>query len=289
MVGLFKPRFAAVLLLLSTCQAIDFSYVTNLASDLYSKIGKPNLTQVMNSTWFSKIFSSRGYGDSFQMFPSAPDCPLFQCPSGQRAFGKQNHQIWSYGCRQSGMSLLSKQASAMSSHIKPLIRQSLDEVNSCCINQSICKQTCGMTSKRCHDAFVSCYTKACGGGRDYNCLLQAMLNSAMAEKDPDKPWDQTQQCKAYDQGQQDACTCVATEDYEKATDEKLQDFYKRFNPSQLDSDGNLIGYDDFWTKWRGKEAEMFNALVTKYQDQAVEVRSKPGADEHENLQGPDEL
>merc|ERR1719171_2546279 len=88
-------------------------------------------------------------------------------------------------------------------------------VDKCCVERDICKQTCGMTSKACHDAFQKCSQKVCKGNQ--NCQLQAMMSEIMSEpydpdeyKDVDKKYDPEEtKCKGYKRGQADACQCVA--------------------------------------------------------------------------------
>jgi hypothetical protein len=112
--------------------------------------------------------------------------------------------------------------------------------------------------------------------------MQAMLSEMMSEPyDPDEKFDDKKydpdaaKCKGYNRGQQEACECVGEDQWQDSTNEKLKAFYSKFNPEKLDKKGQIKDLDDVWKKWKGKEAEMFLALATKYKDKAVEIRVKP--------------
>jgi hypothetical protein len=95
-----------------------------------------------------------------------------------------------------------------------------------------------------------------------------------AEKD--KKYDpEAQKCKGYNRGQNESCMCVPKAEFKGLTEKKLKSFYGKFNPEKLDSKGDIKDVDDVWKKWKGKEADMFMALNTKYKAKAVEIRVKP--------------
>merc|ERR1719436_452048 len=111
-------------------------------------------------------------------------------------------------------------------------------LNKCSVDRDICKQTCGMTSKACHDNFQKCSKKICKG--DQNCDMQAMLSEIMSEpydadeKFDDKKYDpETARCKGYNKGQQEACQCIPEDKWQDATNSKLKAFYSKFNPEKL--------------------------------------------------------
>lgn len=157
-------------------------------------------------------------------------------------------------------------------------------VDKCCVERDICKQTCGMTPKVCHDTFQKCSSKTCKG--DQNCELQAMMSEIMSEpydpeetKKPDYKYDPTEaQCRGYNRGQNESCECVHKDDWQSATEAKLKAFYGKFNPEKLNKKGEIKDAKDVWKKWKGKEHEMFMALTMKYKDKAVEIRVKPKPD-----------
>jgi len=221
-----------------------------------------------------------GQGGGFGGYnPPAPICPAFSCPSGQKAVGKPDHKIWSYGCKDAGMNILSAANFDASNPFAGM--QGGKSVNKCCIERDICKQTCGMTSKECHETFQKCSAKICKG--DQNCNLQAMMSEIMSEpvdtesdKDKDKKYDPDEyKCKGYNRGQKEACMCVPKKEFKAATENNLKSFYSKFNPEKLNKKGEIKDVEEVWKKWKGKEPAMLMALATKYKDKAVEIRVKP--------------
>merc|ERR1712037_449850 len=91
-----------------------------------------------------------------------------------------------------------------------------------------------------------------------------------AKYDPD-----TSKCYDYKKGQDDACTCVAKDEFKSATEDKLKSFYKKYNSEKLDASGEIKDLDEVWSKWKGKEPELIMALTTKYKAKAVDIRQKP--------------
>jgi len=220
------------------------------------------------------------FGGGYNNRP-APNCPLFTCPAGQKPVGKLDYQTWSYGCKDSGMNFLSMNNLDPNN---PYGGQKQKSVDRCCVERDICKQTCGMTPKACHDSFQKCSSKICKG--DQNCELQAMMAEMMSEpsdpeesKSPDYKYDPVaMQCRGYNKGQNASCECVGKEEWQGVTEAKLKAFYAKFNPEKLNKKGEIKDVKDVWKKWKGKEPDMFMALTTKYKDKAVEIRVKPKPD-----------
>lgn len=217
-----------------------------------------------------------GFGGGYN--PPPPKCPAFQCKKGEKPVGKLDHQIWSHGCKEGGMSFLNTASFDPNDPLKGLNQGT--SVNKCCVDRDICKQTCGMSAMACHENFQKCSKKICKG--DSNCEMQAMLSEMLSEpyedegQDPSKKYDpEAARCKGYDRGQKEACQCVAKESWQESTNNKLKAFYGKFNPEKLNNDGEIKDLDEVWKKWKGKEAEMFLALATKYKEKAVEIRAKP--------------
>eukprot|EP00443_Scrippsiella_acuminata_P078460 CAMPEP_0115428368 /NCGR_PEP_ID=MMETSP0271-20121206/29942_1 /TAXON_ID=71861 /ORGANISM="Scrippsiella trochoidea, Strain CCMP3099" /LENGTH=404 /DNA_ID=CAMNT_0002853461 /DNA_START=64 /DNA_END=1276 /DNA_ORIENTATION=- len=207
--------------------------------------------------------------------PPAPICPAFKCADGEMAVGNPDHQIWSYGCKDSGMNILN---AASFDPNNPYANMGQKSVDKCCVERDICKQTCGMTSKACHDNFQKCSQKICKG--DQNCQLQAMMSDIMSEpyddEDKDKKYDpERAKCKGYNRGQQESCRCVPKKDFKSAVESNLKGFYSKFNSEKLDKKGDIKDKDEVWKKWKGKEPDMFMALAAKYKSKAVEIRQKP--------------
>merc|ERR1712183_90166 len=103
-------------------------------------------------------------------------------------------------------------------------------INKCCIERDICRQTCGMSAKECFDAYQKCKQKTCKS--DQNCELNAMM--ADFDNDPfDNPNDRPKEeryesknpCKGYHKGQQERCRCVPKDNLRSANEEKLASFY----------------------------------------------------------------
>lgn len=84
--------------------------------------------------------------------PPAPVCKAFQCPSGQQAVGREDVDIVSYGCKEAGLNVLSMKDFDPSNPYASM-NQLGKNLNKCCLERDICKQTCGMTSKECHDSY----------------------------------------------------------------------------------------------------------------------------------------
>jgi len=213
--------------------------------------------------------------------PPAPICPAFTCPSGQKAVGKAEHiPVVSYGCKDSGMNVFNAGSFDPNDPLGSM-KQGGKNLNKCCVERDICKQTCGMTSKECHDGFQKCQAKVCKG--DQNCQLQGMI--ADMGGDPyhnpddlpaDKRYDpEMSKCRGYSEAQKNVCRCVAKDDKLSANEEKLKAFYGKHNPEKLDDMGDIKDVDEVWKKWKGKEAQMFVALATKYKDKVVEIKEKP--------------
>lgn len=78
----------------------------------------------------------------------------------------------SYGCKEAGLNVLSMKDFDPSNPYAGM-NQMGKNLNKCCIERDICKQTCGMTAKECHEAYQKCQQKICKG--DQNCQLQAMV------------------------------------------------------------------------------------------------------------------
>merc|ERR1719162_1363642 len=57
-------------------------------------------------------------------------------------------------------------------------------VDKCCVDRSICTQTCGATSRQCHDEYWACTKKICKG--DQNCDMAAMMGSYSSEPADDE-------------------------------------------------------------------------------------------------------
>lgn len=213
--------------------------------------------------------------------PPAPICPAFQCEAGEVAVGKPENHLWSYGCKDSGMNVLNAGSFDPNNPLGGMSQG--PSVDKCCIERDICRQTCGMPSKTCHDNFQKCSTKICKGNQ--NCQLQAMVSEMMSEpvddepaSDPKKYDPDTAKCKGYNRGQKEACMCVPKADAKGAIEGKLTSFYSAYNPEKVDSSGGIKDLDDVWKKWKGKEADMFLALGNKYKKQAVQMRQKPKRD-----------
>jgi len=211
--------------------------------------------------------------------PPAPICKPFSCPAHHKAVGKPDYKIWSYGCKESGMNILS--ASSLNLNSKdPFANMQQKNVNKCCIERDICRQTCGMTSKMCHDNYHKCANKICKN--DQNCQLSAMMADISSEPDDDElqnppaKYDpEAAKCKSYLRGQNESCMCVPNGEAESAMWTKLKGFYGTHNPEKLNKKGEIKDAEEVKAKWQGKEAEMFMALATKYKDKAVEIRKKP--------------
>jgi len=210
--------------------------------------------------------------------PPAPVCAPFKCKSGEVPVGRPEHKIWSYGCKEAGMNVFSMADLDPNNPLAGMNKQKHD-MDKCCVEKDICKQTCGKTSKECHEQFQKCSKKSCKGNQ--NCQLQAFMADLMSEPvedeaDKAKKFDpEGSKCKAYTRGQSEACMCVPKGDFKSATESKLRRFYKDFNPEKLTEDGEIKDVEEVWKKWKGKEADMFMALATKYKAKAVEIREKP--------------
>lgn len=207
--------------------------------------------------------------------PPPPKCKPFTCGEGEWAVGKPDVQIWSYGCKDSGVNFMDMSSFDMNDPLGGMNKQK-SPVDKCCIERDICKQTCGMSAKQCHDGFQKCSAKVCKGNK--NCEMQAMFAdivsdpvSAEEEKDPLAD----RKCIAYEKAQKENCQCVPKTERRSANERKLKAFYQKFNPEKLESDGTIKDAEGVWKKWAGKEPEMFMALATKYKDKAVEIREKP--------------
>ena len=116
--------------------------------------------------------------------PPAPVCKAFQCPSGQQPVGREEVEIVSYGCKEAGLNVLSMKDFEPSNPYAGM-NQLGKNLNKCCLERDICKQTCGMTAKECHDSYQKCQQKVCKG--DQNCQLQAMVADFTGD-----PYDENQ-------------------------------------------------------------------------------------------------
>lgn len=213
--------------------------------------------------------------------PPAPVCKPFKCPKGTKAAGNGDHKLWSYGCKDSGLNVLS-----MADLGNPMGGMNKGKnVDKCCVERDICKQTCGTTSTECHNNFQACTKKTCKG--DQNCNLAAMMSDIRSDpEDVEEPKaipeeynyekdKQKRDCRGYENAQKSACVCVPDEDWQLTTDGNLKAFYRKHNPEKLDDQGEIKDIDDVWKKWKGKEPQMFQALATKYKAKAVTIKEKP--------------
>jgi len=215
--------------------------------------------------------------------PPAPKCPSFTCPAGQKPVGRPEHTISSHGCRDSGVNFANMgDLNGMPGGNPFANLGGGPKLNKCCVEKDLCRQTCGMSAKACHDKFQACTGRICGN--DQNCKLQAMMSDFKydagddedSKKDPDAKYDpDVAKCKPYHKGQKEACMCVPEAQFKPAVERKLKAFYSKFNHKKLDRSGNIIDVDEVWKKWTGKEADMFMALASKYKDKAVRMKSNP--------------
>lgn len=218
--------------------------------------------------------------------PPAPICKMFKCPKGEKPVGNSSHQLWSYGCKDSGINFMSMASLDPNNPLGGMNQGK--NVDKCCVERDICKQTCGTTSKQCHDEFQKCSKKICKG--DQNCQLSAMMSDIKSdpedEEEKNKPipeeYDyeknrQKRDCGGYEKNQKAACQCVPDDDWQMVTDSNLKAFYKAYNPEKLNEEGEITDIESVWSKWKGKEPQMFQALATKYKKNAVESRIKPKA------------
>jgi len=224
-----------------------------------------------------------GYGGTGGYQPPAPVCKKFQCPKGQRPAGRSGRQIWSYGCKDSGINFLSTASFDLNNPLGGMNKGK--SVDKCCIERDICKQTCGTTSKECHDLYWTCSKKICKG--DQNCEMSAMMGGFQGDavedepkKDPPEEWNyerdkQKRECGGFEKWQKESCVCVAEGEWQAATDTNLKAFYKVYNPEKLDSKGEIKDPAEVWKKWKGKEPQMFQALASKYRQKAVQIKEKP--------------
>jgi|EP00927_Polykrikos_kofoidii_P081070 hypothetical protein len=201
----------------------------------------------------------------------APNCPQFTCPSGKKAVGKVNNQIFSYG-RQDSLNMFNM---ASFDPANPYASAKPKSTQKCVVERDICKQTCGMPVKTCHDNFQKCTAKICKG--DQNCKLQASMADIYAEPyvTDEEKYDHLNKCKGYNNAQAAACSCVPEAEAQAANENKLKEFYGKFNPEKLTKKGEIKDAKDVWKKWKGKEPEMFMALAQKYKDKAVDIRTAP--------------
>lgn len=226
------------------------------------------------------------FGGAGDYTPPAPSCKKFSCPAGQKAAGNSDHQLWSYGCKDSGMNILSM--ADLNGGLGGLNKPKGKNVDKCCIERDICKQTCGTTAAECHNNFHACTKKVCKG--DQNCNLAAMMADIGADppeeeeekksKDPPEEYNyekdkQRRDCRGYERAQNSSCICVPQDDWQLTTNANLKSFYSRYNPEKLDDAGEIKDIDDVWKKWKGKEPAMFQAMATKYKDKAVTRKVKP--------------
>jgi len=242
-------------------------------------MAKLRLAAVLAIAWVpvgvQSQFGGGGFGGYAPPAPKCKDFGGFSCKKDEKPVGKVDYQLWSYGCKESGMSFMNTASFDPSNPMKGMQQKNVDK---CCVERDICKQTCGMSAVACHDGFQKCSKKICKG--DQNCDMQAMLSEIMSdpvdEASPEKGSDPDEsRCKGYNKAQRDSCHCVGKEEWQFETDSKLKAFYGKFNPEKLNNEGEIKDLDDVWKKWKGKEADMFMALATKYKDKAVEIRVKP--------------
>jgi len=217
--------------------------------------------------------------------PPPPVCKPFKCPKGTKPAGNGDHQIWSYGCKDSGINVFSMANFNANDPLGGMKNQGKN-VDKCCVERDICKQTCGTTSQECHNNFHACSKKICKG--DQNCNLAAMMSDINydPEEEKDKPKEppeefnyekdrQKRDCRAFEKGQNASCVCVPDDDWQLTTDSNLKAFYRKHNPEKLDEAGEIKDIDDVWKKWKGKEPQMFQALAAKYKAKAVTIKIKP--------------
>jgi len=114
--------------------------------------------------------------------PPAPACPNFKCPSGMKPAGNSDHQLWSYGCKDSGINFLSMGNFDPNNPLGGM-KQGKD-VDKCCVEKDICRQTCGTTAFQCHNEYWACTKKTCKG--DQNCEMSVMVGSFQSEPDDDE-------------------------------------------------------------------------------------------------------
>eukprot|EP00929_Paragymnodinium_shiwhaense_P109081 TRINITY_DN75455_c0_g1_i1.p1 TRINITY_DN75455_c0_g1~~TRINITY_DN75455_c0_g1_i1.p1 ORF type:complete len:358 (+),score=140.33 TRINITY_DN75455_c0_g1_i1:85-1158(+) len=211
--------------------------------------------------------------------PPPPICPAHKCKGDTVRAPKKDYQIWSYGCKDGGMNILSMADLGPDGMPRP--KSGGKNLDKCCVERDICKQTCGMASKDCQEAFVKCKNKICKG--DQNCNLQSIM-ADMSTDPPEKlmkaagvamDGPESYKCRGYEYHQKQACQCVPKADAQNVTEQRLQWFYSKFNPEKLDADGNIKDVEEVWKKWKGKEGDMFVALATKYKAKAVEIKPKP--------------
>lgn len=222
--------------------------------------------------WLPVVLGQFG-GDDYK--PPVLNCPVFQCPEGQKP-APSGAQVAAYGCNDNnGLSFLNAGSVDPANPLAGLQKQKT--VDKCCVEKDICHQTCGMSSQVCQENFQKCSKKICKG--DSSCVMMAQLSDLMSSmpgdgEGKDEP-DFKAACKAYEKGQQESCQCVAEDQWEKEVERQLISFYEEFNPEKLDESGEIKDKESIWKNWRGKEHELFFELTKKYKDEAVEHLQRP--------------
>ncbi len=133
----------------------------------------------------------------------------------------------------------------------------------CCDNWNACIQVCGTLRAQCDILFEKCLEDSCNGIVDEE--KKKMCTGNIATK---KLLLQFSDCSAYEQAQNAGCECVKKTGAQEKRRRLLTNFYKKYNPEEVNKVENLLSKADSGKKL----ASLLLKLVAKYPKSVKRVK-----------------
>jgi hypothetical protein len=145
------------------------------------------------------------------------DETMTECPQGEERVPKKAHQPTGNGCGTSAFNVVSER---------------FDFEECCTYTHDVCYSTCGMAKQECEELFSTCLAKTCNNYTDAKgCHDLAGVYTQVTGLMGGSYWKQ---------GQSEACECLASENAPKHRQGRLEEFYKKWAPDQMDKVENLM-------------------------------------------------
>lgn len=130
-----------------------------------------------------------------------------------------------------------------------------DPQEECCHLRNACLQTCGAAKFFCDETLTKCTAKVCDAIQDPDaktkCESSANIHDIMLKLD---------QCTKYDAYQKSHCECVPTAKVPEKRERIIRNFYKKYNPENIDKAAGLAAKADT----PGKLVGLLVKLYAKY-------------------------
>jgi hypothetical protein len=228
--------------------------------------------------------SGHGHRQELRKCGNKKDSKDFECPAGHRPVQQPEnaYKVWTWeACAPKEL---------MDSGYKHAGRN-IPTPSKCCELKYLCANTCGMKLQQCFNIYWECVETECdrlarANKEEEREILDACVWGGARHDLSQLPEDEgafqgsevprgasENHCTLFERMQQQACKCVPTSEWEVKLQERLEDFFRTYEPSMLNRKGKLKD-KKLWKAYKGKKPELFFNLHKSYlQKGAVEVRN----------------